>query len=402
MLFRRVLRIALVGFVLGFLTRSLRAQSAVPEEGFRAVDLLSLPEAAFPGGLAYSPEEHPITYDSVSGEILLHAGGPPLSLARFDPPVFGSFLVLHPDGEAVIFAESSASNVYSVPLTGAGADMPIDNITFAYDLVFDSDGHGLVSTPDPVTANRNRIVLLDSDPSAANQDVVTGIPGASGPLTLDPDGNLYYITADFTTPGMQSFHRIAAAVIQGAIAGEPVDFDDVSVQLLHELDGAFSLRWLGGKLLFTDLGFVSGTRGLFLIDPDANFAISTLATFELPPSYIAVRPGTTDLAAGAGPEAGSILVAFGNGAAVGGVVEIAAETWFVRGELNGDGLVDISDAITLLLQLFVDRNIPIDVIAADINQDDGIDTSDAIYLLDFLFRGGPPIPAPFPEPGPES
>jgi hypothetical protein len=353
---------------------------------------------AFPGGLEYSPQGHPIAYDTGSGEIQLHAGGAPTSLARFDPPVFGSFLVLHPDGDRVIFAESTASNVYSVPLSGSGAVL-LDNINLAYDLVFDSDGRGLVSAPDPDTGNR--IVLLDADSLAANQEVVTGIPGFSGPLTLDPDGNLYYLTADFETPGMQSFHRIAAATVQGAIAGAPVDFDAVSEPLLDELHGGFALKSLGGKFLFSDLGFVSGTGALFMIDPDANFAVSTLATFESPPSYIAVRPGTIDLAPGAGPDAGSILVAFAGGGIPGGVAEIAAETWFVRGELNGDSVVDISDAIRLLARLFTDPSAPIALIAADINKDDGIDISDAIYLLDFLFQGGPPIPAPFPDPGPD-
>ena len=84
------------------------------------------------------------------------------------------------------------------------------------------------------------------------------------------------------------------------------------------------------------------------------------------------------------------------------VAEIYAETWFVRGELNGDGVVDISDAITLLSRLFIDPNTPITFIAADINHDDGVDISDAIYLLDFLFQGGPSISAPFPARGPES
>ena len=399
MLFRRALGIVLVGFFLGSPGYLVYGQSVVPSEGFHADALLSFPAGGLPGGLCHSPGGDPITYETESGEIQLHTGGASAVLAQFTPSVFGSFLVLHPDSETVIFAESSESNVYSMPLTGGGAVL-IDNISFAYDLVFDSDGNGLVSSLG--LDSGSRIVLLDSDPTAANQEVVTGIPGFSGPLTLDAAGNLYYVTADLANPGMQSLRRIPAAVIQGAIAGAPVDFGTVSETLLDELGGAFALRWLGGKLLFTDLGFASGTPALFLVDPDENFALSTVATFDFSPSYMAVRPGTVNLAPGAGPGAGSLMVVFSDGTSVSRVAEIYAETWFVRGELNGDGVVDISDAITLLSQLFIDPDTPITFIAADINHDDGVDISDAIYLLDFLFRGGPSISAPFPVRGPES
>ena len=37
--------------------------------------------------------------------------------------------------------------------------------------------------------------------------------------------------------------------------------------------------------------------------------------------------------------------------------------------------------------------------AADANVDDLVDMSDAINILSFLFMGGPPLPAPFPQCG---
>ena len=71
---------------------------------------------------------------------------------------------------------------------------------------------------------------------------------------------------------------------------------------------------------------------------------------------------------------------------------------FVRGDANRSGRVDISDAVSILLALFL-GDVPACDDAHDTNDDGRLDVSDAVYLLDFLFRGGPTLPAPFPEPG---
>jgi hypothetical protein len=69
---------------------------------------------------------------------------------------------------------------------------------------------------------------------------------------------------------------------------------------------------------------------------------------------------------------------------------------FLRGDANGDGKVDISDAVRILDRLFAggegfDCND-----AADTNHDGVIDISDAVSELTFLFLGGdlPPDPGP--------
>ena len=61
----------------------------------------------------------------------------------------------------------------------------------------------------------------------------------------------------------------------------------------------------------------------------------------------------------------------------------------IRGDANLDGVIDLSDAITLLLYLFKGLEVSYPEIL-DTNTDDTIDISDVIYLLNFLFTGGPP------------
>ena len=63
-----------------------------------------------------------------------------------------------------------------------------------------------------------------------------------------------------------------------------------------------------------------------------------------------------------------------------------------------DGAVDITDAIAILGQLFLGR----DMICGDASDTDDssyIDITDAVYPLSHLFLGGPQPPYPYPQAG---
>jgi hypothetical protein len=84
---------------------------------------------------------------------------------------------------------------------------------------------------------------------------------------------------------------------------------------------------------------------------------------------------------------------------VDGLVRIVPGPLFIRGEVSGDGRVDMADAVRLLDALFR-GGAAIDCDdAADANDDGFVNVSDPVYLLLFLFSGGESIPLPFPEPG---
>jgi len=84
-----------------------------------------------------------------------------------------------------------------------------------------------------------------------------------------------------------------------------------------------------------------------------------------------------------------------------------------NGDVNGDGGLDLSDAIYLLTHLFQGGPAPEPCPGAagagggvvsgngDVNGDNGLDLSDAIYLLTHLFQGGP-ASEPCPEAGGEA
>lgn len=70
-------------------------------------------------------------------------------------------------------------------------------------------------------------------------------------------------------------------------------------------------------------------------------------------------------------------------------------TGFLRGDGNGDGAIDISDAIHSLTYLFSSG--PAGCLEAlDANDDGAVDIGDPIYSLAYLFAGGPPPAPPWP------
>jgi hypothetical protein len=116
----------------------------------------------------------------------------------------------------------------------------------------------------------------------------------------------------------------------------------------------------------------------------------------LDPTIIEGGLGSCELQASPGPQ--DVRVEEIDGA---GVLRAAyrCEGRFVRGECNGDGAVDISDAIFGLAFLFSGGPGPRCDDGCDANDDGAVDISDAIWLLGFLFLGGPRPPEPFPSAG---
>ncbi len=73
--------------------------------------------------------------------------------------------------------------------------------------------------------------------------------------------------------------------------------------------------------------------------------------------------------------------------------------FFLRGDANADGAVDISDPRFTLNYLFVSGEAPNCLDAADANDDGGVDISDPIMTLQALFVDDTELPEPFPSLG---
>ncbi len=76
------------------------------------------------------------------------------------------------------------------------------------------------------------------------------------------------------------------------------------------------------------------------------------------------------------------------------------EVGFIRGEVNSDGVLDISDPVHIFEYVFVGTaEIPRCLDSADANDDGVLDISDPVLLLDHLFVGDLRPSAPFPAAG---
>lgn len=81
-----------------------------------------------------------------------------------------------------------------------------------------------------------------------------------------------------------------------------------------------------------------------------------------------------------------------------GAFRVGTAPEFLRGEVNGDGRINIADPVMIAMYLFRGRSIRC-VKAADVDDDGEVRLNDVQYLLNYLFLLGRVIPPPFPTPG---
>ena len=146
--------------------------------------------------------------------------------------------------------------------------------------------------------------------------------------------------------------------------------------------------------LFIDEGSFDFERSttLTLGDDTANVPdfVVAMPDYRLRPDSPAINTGVS-----AGAPAYDLA---GNVRPCGGGVDIGAYencvAWFMRGDANADGLIDVADAIAAIYYLFGGLELPC-IAAVDANDDNEIDSSDAIFLLYHLFVNGDAPAAPF-------
>lgn len=196
-----------------------------------------------------------------------------------------------------------------------------------------------------------------------------------------------------------------------AIARESKGEIDAGLSFQHPTPG-FALNGIDippGASYGAAGGFVALTRAAPPVLPGAEveYAIATysFATGGATPVEVSAIPLTVlDLETALGGFAfGETLGVIG--VTTSSIYELLLPLAFIRGDCNGDGNADISDAVSTLGILFLGQPSSCDA-ACDCNDDEATDISDPVYLLNHLFAFGPPLPPPFaicdvdPTPGP--
>ena len=198
--------------------------------------------------------------------------------------------------------------------------------------------------------------------------------------------------------------RFSPAQLAGALGDSALELSDGEL-LCTGMGGYYNIAWIDGKLYGTSLGFQSGVGSIDTIDPAMGFTRRPLARLSLHGTpggsmlYLAARGSSESFEPGRGRYGGILIASYGNYVDASGISRFTPELYFLRGDVNDDDTVNLSDAISVISYLFLDGEDPRLVEASDINADGALDLADAVYLLNFLYRGGPQPPTPFPQIG---
>lgn len=139
--------------------------------------------------------------------------------------------------------------------------------------------------------------------------------------------------------------------------------------------------------LASDLHEIAGGAGTF--DEEIDLLATARTLLVKGRNVLAIQVHNTTLDSSDLSLSAEILAASG---------DLPPQVPFIRGDVNMDGLLNITDPILILRWLMLG-----DVItcleAADADDDGRINIVDPAFLLVYLFRDGGQPPAPFPEPG---
>lgn len=265
-------------------------------------------------------------------------------------------MAIAPDGNIVVTGELGNG-------TAAGTDIAVAKFSPAGDLLWletydDVPNESDVPRELAVTATGDIIVAGTQGAGFANRDVLV--------LRYDPAGNLLWT---FTHAGEAGQSDAPEALV--------VDADGAAHVVGYLIEQAGSPRRYftvkvdaGGNLLWErryGAGFGSSTANAVALGPEGTVHVTGQSS-----------------ATATGPDVATVVY---------------RGIHFRRGDIDGDGLVDIADPIAVLGDLFSTPSGSECAKAADTNDDGLADIADPVYLLTFLFSRGSEPPAPFADCG---
>lgn len=187
-------------------------------------------------------------------DLVLQGLGQQRSLLRFWTPVFGSFTLRVGPGH-VLFGESSTNGIWLVPVNGLPPAQPLANLNLNYDAVLYGPQLAIVSAKTSGFGGPDND-LFALDLQTGNTQLLAQLPGASGPLAIDGNGDLYYATSSLTFPtphGQTDVLRFTRAVVDQALATQQVLGLAQAQVALAGLDSASDLAFDDdGDLFFVD------------------------------------------------------------------------------------------------------------------------------------------------------
>ena len=175
------------------------------------------------------------------------------------------------------------------------------------------------------------------------------------------------ITFQFNTPGSFPYHCAIHTFMTGTIVVKPASIHTVSiidfafVPQTDTITAADSVRWVNNGSVFHTTTSNSSVWNSGTLNPGpASFSRQFNAAGPFP-YHCKFHPSMT------------------------GTIRVVK-----RGDANSDGKITVSDVVYLVNYLFKGGPPPAVFLAGDANCDTKVTVSDVVYLVNYLFKGGPP------------
>ncbi|MCA8963279.1 MAG: hypothetical protein H6838_12095 [Planctomycetes bacterium] len=176
------------------------------------------------------------------------------TLLHFAAPVFGSFTIAT-GGPSLLFGESSSGGLWLVPLSATPPTQPLATLPLNYDAAMYRPGLAVVSAKAGGWSSPDNDLWVVDLQSGALQ-LLAQFPGASGPVAVSADGDIYYATASQlfpSPPGTCSVLRLRRAVVDQALQQNQVLGTAQADLMWTGLDAASDLAFDDdGDLFFVD------------------------------------------------------------------------------------------------------------------------------------------------------
>ncbi|MCB9916522.1 MAG: hypothetical protein H6828_15460 [Planctomycetes bacterium] len=265
------LRGALAPLACALLLLTPAAAQDVIGDGFAATSTQVVP-AAFSSHATLSTGDL-VVFDGFTVDLYDANGVFAVNLATLPGFVFNSFVCVDPGETYAICGESLNGDLFRVALDGTGYTT-LCTLPLNYDAAFEDAGHLLVSAVTCTGNCGNDVVRVDVGTGAWS--VVANVPGASGPLDVAPNGDVYYATIDNAfpaTPGYTSVLRWSAAQVSGGAQLSELDASVVAAGF----DGAASLC-VEPKFgyVFLAESIFGGTSRVLELDPQGGGVIDVV------------------------------------------------------------------------------------------------------------------------------
>ncbi len=202
--------------------------------GWSSESTPAAPAGAILGGMDVLANGNLAVFDGTAIVEVVPASGAVVRTIFTPPsPVFGSFVVIDPTDTYILFGESSSHDVHRVPLDGSPASV-VANLWLNFACTFRGPDVAFITRANPSSSGT---LIERLDVLTGQTDLIASVPGPSGPVAFDRNGDLFYGVNDTSFPaarGAQAIVRFDAAKVDAAIGPSALGAADASTFVVNQ------------------------------------------------------------------------------------------------------------------------------------------------------------------------